>query len=162
MMGWNEIMGGHFTGNDSIDSKTAHQLSPNVIVHFWTGDPGIVNDAVTRGYDVVNSFYEFTYLDYTYETTPLQKAYGFDPVPASLPPALQNKILGLGCQIWSEWIPTVERMNYQIYPRIAAHAETGWTLAENKDYSRFLAGMKNSYLMDRWKGRKISFSPEQF
>lgn len=39
----------------------------------------------------------------------------------------QKQIIGIGCQMWGEWIPQVEDMYRMIYPYWAAHAETGWT-----------------------------------
>jgi hexosaminidase len=160
MMGWNEIMGGHHENNESADASVQQKLSSNVIVHFWTGSPQIVNQAAERGYDVINSFYEYTYLDYDYKTTSLQKAYSFDPAPDSMPAHLRGKVLGLGCQMWGEWIPTVQRMNYQIFPRIVAYAETGWTETSGKDFTRF----KNSlswYLKSQWSKKGIKILPEQ-
>ena len=49
------------------------------------------------------------------------------PIPEGLPANLNDKILGLGCQMWGEWIPTVKSMEELVYPRIAAYAEVGWT-----------------------------------
>jgi hexosaminidase len=160
MMGWNDILGGLHQNNDSVDASTKQKLSPNVIVHFWTGDPKIIDRAVERGYDVVNSFWEYTYVDYDYNTTSLQKAYNFDPVPTSLPEHLRSKILGMGCQMWGEWIPTVQRMNYHIFPRIAAYAETGWTESSNKDFGRFKNGLSN-YLKPHWSKEGITILPTQ-
>jgi hexosaminidase len=135
------------------------QLSKTAIIDFWTGDPKIVSDAAIKGYDVVNSYWAFTYLDYDYKTTPLEKVYSFKPVPDSLPVQYHHKIIGVNTQMWGEWIPTVEKMNYLIYPRIAAMAETGWT--EQKDYNRFLATLQNSYLKSRWQKRGIILSDEK-
>jgi hexosaminidase len=160
MMGWNEILGGHHQNNDSLDAQVQQKLSPDVIVHFWTGDPEIVTRAVEKGYDVVNSYAYGTYLDYDYELISLEKAYSFEPVPAKLPENLQKKILGLGCQMWGEWIPTVEKMNGQVFPRIAAYAEVGWTTNPNKNYGRFKQNL-NGYLKNRWIAKGISFPQDQ-
>ena len=79
----------------------------------------------------------YTYLDYDYKSISLQNAYDFNPIPAGLPKELETKVLGTGCQMWGEFIPTVESINYKVYPRLAAYAEGGWTAVENKNYSRF-------------------------
>jgi len=108
---------------------------------------------------VVNSASEFTYLDCDYKTTSLEKGYSFNPVPASLPENLHAKILGIGCQMWGEWIPSIEKMNEQIYPRIAAYAETGWTKKESKNFSRFSTSL-SSYLKAHWESKGIVLLPE--
>ncbi|WP_160290226.1 beta-N-acetylhexosaminidase [Flavihumibacter solisilvae] len=160
MIGWNDILGGLHGNNDSTDASTKDKLSQNTIIQFWTGNPEIVTQAVMKGHDVVNAYWDNTYLDYDYKHTPLSKAYRFNPIPASLPADQRHKILGIGTQMWGEWIPTVERMNYLIYPRVAAMAEVAWTKQEQKNFERFTKSL-DSYLVPSWKKMGISIKPEQ-
>jgi len=157
MMGWNEIMGAkvHEYHHDSTQVK--EKLSPTAIIHFWKGDPKLVIQAAEKGYDIVNSYQAFTYVDYDYKRISLEKAYSFDPVPEALPAALHNKVLGLGCQMWGEWIPTVAKMNEMIFPRFAAYAEVGWTAGDKKDFKRFSENL--SWFYERWKKKGIQFGP---
>lgn len=59
-----------------------------------------------------------------------------------------KQIIGIGCQMWGEWIPQVEDMYRMIYPYWAAHAETGWTDNKRKNYNRFVRSM--DYFLTRW------------
>ena len=161
MMGWNEILGGHNQNNDANDAHANSKLSSNAIIDFWTGSPKIVGDAVAKGYNVVNSYWWFTYLDYDYNTTTLERAYSFKAIPDSIPEKYHNKILGINTQMWGEWIPTVQRMNYLVYPRIAAMAEIGWTEPSQKDYKRFFEALTNGYLKKHWENEGIELSHEQ-
>ena len=146
MMGWNEIMGTRLHEYVSAEDVLVKKpLAPNTIVHFWKGDLDLIQDAVEKGHSIVNSFHEYTYLDYHPTTIPLTKAYSFDPIPKNLPAKYHDKILGLGAQMWGEWIPTVASMNELIYPRLAAYAEVGWTLVGNKDFERFEQEVKTFY-----------------
>src|SRR6478672_1934938 len=153
IMGWNEILGGHIKNNDSLDAVAQQQLSKSAIIDFWIGDPKILVDAAIKGYDVVNAYYLFTYLDNDYKTTSLEKAYSFNPLPDSLPAEYHHKILSINTQMWGEWIPTIERMNYQVCPRIAVMAEVGWTSSARKNYKRFHATLLNGYLKSHWENR---------
>lgn len=138
VMGWNEIMGVKLHDYvDSDDVLVKQPLAKNAIVHFWKGDLDLITDAVKKGHDVVNSYHNYTYLDYNYNKIPLSKSYSFEPIPAGLPSEYHDRILGLGCQMWSEWTPTVAAVYEHIYPRLAAYAEVGWTRLENKDFQRF-------------------------
>lgn len=159
MMGWNEITGVklHDYQSDNDTRDVNQRLAAGTIVHFWKGDTALIRKTVEEGYDVVNSFHEYTYLDYSYESIPLEKAYGFNPVPAGLDDSQKNKVLGLGCQMWGEFIPTEESMNLKVYPRLAAYAETGWTAASSKNYSRFLKGL--DFFLKRWKQDGIVSGP---
>ena len=72
---------------------------------------------------------------------PLERAYNFNPYFEDLTPEQNAKILGTGCQMWGEWTPTEERINFQTFPRIGAYAEDGWTNVENKNYADFVRRM---------------------
>ena len=150
MMGWNEITGAQVNDYQKETGSTLNQqLAPGTIVHFWKGNPKLIKETIEKGYDVVNSYNIYTYLDYDYNRIPLQKSYQFNPVPEGLTEAQQSRVLGLGCQMWGEFIPTVESMNKKIYPRLAAYAEVGWTKTENKDYERFCRSLE--IFKKRWE-----------
>ena len=159
MMGWNEILGGDIhEWQASEDVEVEQSLAQSAIVHFWKGSLDLVNKAVTNGYDVVNSYHAQTYLDYNYQSIPLSKAYAFDPLPEGLDAQYENKILGSGCQMWSEWIPEVGQMEQQIFPRLAAYAEVGWTLKNRKDFEQFQDAL--FLLKKRWKLLGINYWEE--
>lgn len=148
MMGWNDIMGNKLHEyNDAL--PVTGTLSSSAIIHFWKGDNEMIKEAAARSHDIVNSFHEFTYLDYNYTSIPLEKAYGFDPVPAGLEERYHARIIGTGCQMWGEWIPDEVSMNRQVFPRLAAYAEVGWTATSRKNFDQFKAAMPFFY--DRWK-----------
>jgi len=156
MMGWNEILGEKIHEWDKDNNmEVKEKLSKTAIIHFWKGSLELVNKAVTNGHQVVNSLHSMTYLDYNYKSIPLSKAYSFDPIPEGLDSKYSNQILGLGCQMWSEWIPTVKQMEYQIYPRIAAYAEVGWTQKQNKNYDNFTKAL--THLEQRWQKLGINY-----
>lgn len=159
MMGWNEITGDKLHEyQSSADTEDVKQsLASGTIVHFWKGDPALIQKTIEKGYEVVNSYHEYTYLDYSYASIPLEKAYAFDPVPDGLTEAQKRKVLGLGCQMWGEFIPTVESMNLKIYPRLAAYAEVGWTDVSNKDYRRFLNRL--GFFLQQWNAEGITGGP---
>ena len=140
MMGWNEIMGVniHKDFSDKKDEKNAEtELAENVIVHFWKGDIELATDAAQKECGIVNALLTETYLDYTYESTSLKKAYSFNPIPEGLEEKYHENVYGLGCQMWTEWTPNNADVERQTFPRIAAYAEVGWTALDNKDFDRF-------------------------
>ena len=161
MMGWNEIMGHNLHDyQDKNDTKISQKLAEKSIVHFWKGDVKLAETAARNGYEIVNSLHNFTYLDYTYKNLPLSKAYSFDPIPEKLDEKYHDKIIGLGCQMWGEWIPTNGDMHYKVFPRIAAYAEIGWTAKKRKDFTFFKTALKN--LQKRWTAKEIYFAPNEF
>ena len=157
-MGWNEILGDDvhgFLGNAERKAGSG-ELEPNTIVHFWVGDPGIAERAVRLGFDIVNSYHRYTYLDYHYQALPMEQGYSFDPVPEGLPEEYQKRVLGLGCQMWTEWTPDHEAVEYQTFPRFSAFAEVGWTALSRKDYRDYLSRL--AVQMKRWDLQNIHYA----
>ena len=40
-------------------------------------------------------------------------------------------------QLWSEYLPTAELVEWRAYPRLAAVAEVGWTDPQPRDFAQF-------------------------
>ncbi|MCW3466566.1 beta-N-acetylhexosaminidase [Chitinophaga nivalis] len=150
MAGWNEIMGHKLHEyTDTADVSAKEKLAAGTIVQFWKGELQLITEAVAKGYEVINSYHAMTYLDYSYEEISLEKAFRFDPVPTGLDPKYQAKILGSGCQMWGEWIPDEKAMQHQVYPRLAAYANSDWAEPANKDFENFKSAL--TYFLQRWK-----------
>ncbi|GHT41107.1 hypothetical protein AGMMS49965_10380 [Bacteroidia bacterium] len=156
LMGWNEITGAKIHAWQTAEDYAAEQeqhLDRSAVVHFWQGDPALIKKAAADGYDVVNSFHEYTYLDYSYHS--IERAYSFEPVPEGLTAEEQKHILGLGCQMWTEWVPNTQNLYGKVFPRIAAFAEVGWTAPEKKDYNSFLQRLP--YFLHQWEKQGIHY-----
>ena len=83
------------------------------------------------------STYMDTYLDHSYSLMPLSRAYRYEPMLPELTCDEIDCILGLEFPLWTEWVPNRARLEYQIYPRLTAMAETGWTPKDIKEESDF-------------------------
>ncbi len=156
MIGWNEITGDNIRNEAHVEASRSERLADGVVVQFWDGDITLVNKAIDKGYDVVNSNRFFTYLDYSYDAIPLEKAYSFDPRPEGLSDEAASRILGSGCQMWGERTPTPERLWFQTLPRLAAYAECGWTAPERKDLGDFRRRVAPLQELWRAKGYIVS------
>lgn len=136
MIGWNEILGSD-VHNDGGQGAALGKLDGKAIIHFWCGADKIAAKAIREGHQVVNSTSRMTYMNKDYGQLPLSKSYSFEPVFAGLKPKEQKNVIGLGCQVWTEWIADVEKLHRRVFPRIAAYAETGWSRKEDKDFKDF-------------------------
>ena len=58
-------------------------------------------------------------------------------MPAALSAEEARHILGGQGQLWSEYLPDEERIEYMAYPRAAALAEALWSPTGVKDYRDF-------------------------
>ncbi len=128
MQGWNEIMKGG-------------KLPPEVIVHQWN-DSSVAVAAAKDGNDVVDSITTYCYFDYDYRTTPLEKVYKFDPMPAGLNEEQAKHILGGQANLWTEWKPTELSDDQFTWPRMIAMAEVLWSPKEGRSYDEFMSRME--------------------
>jgi hexosaminidase len=142
MMGWNEIMGKNIHPTLWKVDDASQTLSKSVIIHFWEGNPIQIKEAMENDYDVVNSDRLFSYLHYTYRDLPLEKAYNFLPTPKDVNPQLAKHILGPECAMWGERLFKLSDLYQQVFPRLAAYAEVGWTTESNKNFARFDQSLK--------------------
>lgn len=131
-IGWDEILDGG--------------LAEGAAVMSWRGTKGGIT-AATMGHDVVMSPGDYCYFDSSQDAPfsqpksfsgyrPLEQVYSFNPTDG-IDDEYAPFILGLQANLWSEYVPTGEYMEYLLYPRAFAIAETGWSRAGDKDYSRF-------------------------
>lgn len=151
MMGWNDITGDHTNkelDSDDFQLTINKQPAPRTIIGFWRGDLDLLSKTASKGYDIVNSYSNYTYLNNSNTGLTLEKAYSFEPIPEGLDIQYHDKILGLTCHLWSEWVPNETILNYQVYPRLAAYAEVGWTQNKNKEFNNFLNAL--NLLKEHW------------
>ncbi len=133
VIGWDEILEG--------------DLKEGATVMSWRGTAGGIK-AASMGYDVIMTPNSYYYLDY-YQTKdteneplaiggylPVEKCYSFDPYE-SIAPELQHHILGVQANLWTEYIPSNEQLEYMLLPRMLALCEVQWCQPENRDYGRF-------------------------
>ena len=125
LMGWNQIL------NDGLDRSA--------IGHYWVGGMKRVLAHARGGGDLVMSDVRYAYLDHSYAFTPLSSAYKYEPVPAKLKVEHHEHVLGLEAPLWTEFVRSLKRFDFQCFPRLTALAETAWTPREDKDYASFQA-----------------------
>ncbi len=123
LMGWNEIL------NDNLVS--------NAICQYWTANFNIVLEHIRKSRDVVISEMSAVYLNYPYDIIPLQKTYEYDPIPEELEEKFHKQILGFEACLWTEYVADVKRLEWQVFPRLTAVAETGWTPKKKKNFQSF-------------------------
>ena len=115
----------------------------------WRGEEGGIA-AVTSGHRAVMTPGAYCYLD-SYQDAPysqpeaiggylpLKKVYSYDPVSVSLTTEQAKLVYGVQGNLWVEYIPTPEQVEYMMYPRILALAEVAWSAPERKSWPDFHA-----------------------
>lgn len=159
IIGWNEITGDNVHNEAGRAANQAVKLDTSAIVQFWAGADTLIRKAIHEGYKVVNSDCLYTYLCWDWT---LQKTYAFDPCPETLTEEEGRSILGSGSQMWGELIPQVKDLYHQVFPRLGALAECGWTKRDNKNYADFvrrIAPMEQLWKRKGYFTGQASYSP---
>lgn len=150
IIGWDEILQGG--------------LAPNAKVMSWLGEEGGIK-AAQQHHEVVMSPHQKYYLDYWQADpyseplamsgpTTLKTMYEYEPVPEVLTSQEAKYIIGVEGCVWTEYMPTPERVEYMAWPRMCAIAETGWTQA-SKDWDGFTRRLERHF--DRLDGMEVGY-----
>jgi hexosaminidase len=134
LIGWDEILEGG--------------IAPNATVMSWRGLEGAIA-AAKLGHDTVLSPQPFMYLNHRQSNAPdeppgrglivtLKDVYDFNPAPEGIAPEARKHILGLQGNIWTEHSRTDERVERQVFPRLLALAEVGWSAADTRSWQGFI------------------------
>ena len=138
----------HFIGWDEIMESGC--LNPESAVMFWRELPGedhhhLVREALGNGNGLVLANLARTYFDLyqmdgpardleplaSWSSLPLEKVYDWDPFE-NIPVPLREGVFGAQGQIWTEYMPTRNHVDYMAFPRACALAQVLWT-GENRE-----------------------------
>ncbi|MFC9477330.1 beta-N-acetylhexosaminidase [Streptomyces griseus] len=144
LIGWDEILEGG--------------LAEGAAVSSWRGYAGGIA-AAEAGHDVVMCPEQQVYLDHRQDGGPdepmpigyvrtLENVYRFEPVPPGLSEEAARHILGTQANVWTEVMQNRARVDYQVFPRLAAFAEVAWSALPapaDRDFAAFDARMTAHY-----------------
>ncbi len=133
MIGWDEIT------YDGLGAETA--------VMWWRGDErGVINKATADGKGVVCSSNSILYVNGVNSNETVRRILSLDPRDKELTSSQSRLVMGLQAQLWTELVPTLSRVGYQIFPRLFAVAEAAWTPLEKRmDYNTFIKVSDREY-----------------
>lgn len=127
--------------NDALHSPKGNDRSI-VCQYYQSGRDKLSEQHVDEGGKMIMSKYHGFYFDMPYKEVSLKQAYNYKILQAGLNENNAKNILGVECTLWTEWIPVMEKLHFQMYPRLEACAEQGW--CKNKtSYKNFLKRLKS-------------------
>lgn len=152
LIGWDELLDFHMNTSETL-------------IQWWRHDRvQSLKACLAEGYSTILCPRRPLYFDFIQHSShhwgrvwngfcPLEDVYAF-PDAGMKSWQLTNEqlshILGLQANVWTERIHTPERLDFMLFPRLCAVAESGWTRPEYKDYSDFTRRMERVYtLLDK-------------
>ncbi len=133
LIGWSEIMEGG--------------LAEDAAIMSWHNELAGI-EAAKLGADVVMAPCQYTYFDF-YQADPeheplaiggdlpCEKVYRFNPVFKDIPQEKRKHILGGQGNLWTEYMASLDYVEYMAFPRACALAETLWTSPQDRCFAGF-------------------------
>ncbi len=158
LIGWDEILEGGAPINATVMS--------------WRGEKGGIEAAKLKQ-DVIMSpsdpWYFNRYQDdpknepfaAAYSVNTLEKVYNYNLVPSELSKEEAQYIIGGQFAVWTEFISSVEHLEYILLPRLPAFAENLWSTPEKKNYTKFVERLNQGHY-DYWKANGLRFHPKHY
>ncbi|UBM61025.1 beta-N-acetylhexosaminidase [Marinilongibacter aquaticus] len=141
-LGWDEL-------------ATSGVPKDEVQLMWWRHDkPEVLNKILSEGYDVVLCpriplYFDFKQIQshengrvWGEEIADLQSVYAF-PETGIIPDNFGAQVSGLQANLWTERYDSPQSLDFILYPRIAAMAESAWTSEKRKEWPLFQEVLKS-------------------
>ena len=155
LIGWDEILEGG--------------LAPNAQVMSWRGEAGGIAAAKENHY-VIMTPGSHVYFDHKQTAnedsvtiggfTTVQKVYSYEPVPKELPETQTKFVRGAQANVWTEYMNNTSKIEYMIFPRMAALSEVLWSSKENRNWNDFEKRLLVQF--KRYEMLKVNYSKAYF
>lgn len=135
IIGWDEILEGG--------------LAPNATVMSWRGEEGGIA-AAKENHCVIMTPNGYAYFDHQQDKfddsvtisnnrwfLPIEKVYSWKIVPTALPANQAHFILGGQANMWTEYMKNPAKVEYMLFPRMAALSEVLWAPPATRNYDDF-------------------------
>jgi len=135
LIGWDEILEGG--------------LAPNAWVMSWRGEAGGIT-AAKQLHNVIMTPTTYAYIDYQqakYEDSvtisnnggflPIEKVYTWKIYPDALTAEQKKFVQGGQANLWTEYVTNPSKVEYMIFPRVAAISEVLWAPQDKKNWDSF-------------------------
>ncbi|QDK77708.1 family 20 glycosylhydrolase [Spirosoma sp. KCTC 42546] len=120
-------------------------LKPSTAVMYWRSwVKDAPHKAAQNGNDVVMTPVSNLYFDSPPGIQSVENIYNLNVVPERITAGQTKQFLGAQANIWTEYIPTENRVDYMSMPRMTALAEVVWTA--KKDYSSYQKRLLQHFL----------------
>ncbi|NLU90873.1 beta-N-acetylhexosaminidase [Chitinophaga sp. Ak27] len=153
VMAWDEI-------------ATATLPADSTIVCWWRHDkPEALAMALDKGYSVVLCPRLPFYFDFVQDSShhigrrwakgafnSLETVYNFSAAELPSVPGHASQVLGVQACIWTETVHNDNRLDFLLFPRISALAETAWTPADRKNFKGFTDRLKTQQQLYKQAG----------
>ena len=127
------------------DAAKGRNLDKRAIIHYWKENHKPSIQFINNGGKAILSPFSYYYLDYDYNTTPLNRVYSFSGTLDGLTDESKKNIIGVEATLWTEYIDNNTKFEEFVFPRLIAVSKTalGEKKASYKDFTNEVKSMKS-------------------
>lgn len=136
LIGWDEVLDGG--------------VNPDITVMYWRGwAPNSPQKATLNGSEVIMTPNNPLYFDYEPNESSLRSVYDLKVIYDNVEKGKEHLIKGAQANLWTETIPSENRADYMLFPRLIALADKVWT--NGNDFEAFNERVNSHFpLMDNF------------
>lgn len=144
---------------------TANLPKDQTVMMWWRHDkPEQLNKILTQGYPTVLTPRLPMYFDFVQQENhkygrkwgkgfnPIRDVYNFAGSQLDSLGTRKSQILGIQANLWTETVTNTNRLDYLVFPRLAALAEAAWTPGSKRDFNQFANTLKKHLSLYREQG----------
>lgn len=148
--------------DEMVDAKLAKDQT---IMMWWRHDkPEQLNKILDKGYQVILTPRLPMYFDFVQQENhkygrkwgkgfnPLQDVFDFAGSQLDSLGKRKKQVLGIQANLWTETVTNVSRLDYLVFPRIAALAEAAWVPGTGRNFDEFAKKLKKHLPLYRDQG----------
>ena len=149
LVGWDELL--------DLNVK-----QDNTIIMWWRHDkPDYLRKSLTKGYSTIMCPRKPLYFDFVQYKghkwgriwdgfCPIEDVYAFPDkwfAEWGVSASDLSHVKGIQANTWTELMHTKDRVDFMIFPRLCALAESAWSAPTVKDYDKFLSRMEDAFTL---------------
>ena len=139
---WDEMADSGLPADKTIQYWWRHDKVSQLDLALKNGYPVVICPRIPFYFDFVQEENHKVGRKWAGAYASLEQLYKYDFGDLLAKQQRKGQILGAQANLWTETIPTSERFDFMVFPRIAALAESVWTNDNVKDYAAFQEQLK--------------------
>ena len=152
---WDEMVDANLPTDKTIQYWWRHDKKEQLELSLKNGYPTIICPRIPFYFDFVQDETHKYGRKWGADFNPIDKLYHYDFSFAFSLEQYKGQILGVQANLWTERVNNENRLDFMIFPRLAALSETAWTNSKQKNYNHFLEVLKKHTTI--YKSQNIYF-----
>ncbi len=164
ILAWDEVVGSSLPTDKTIVFWWRHDKKDELKKSLEKGFKTVLCPRIPLYFDFVQNTKHNIGRKWQGDFVTLEKIYNFPTQDITSEPKAQKLIQGIQANLWTESVSSVNHLEFMLFPRITALAESAWTQSDKKEYGEFQTRLKKHLSLYAREGIYYydPFNPEKY